>query len=85
MASSRTLQRRLVEVGTSFRALVDSTRREIVERALRNTRMSLTEVAFCAGFASQSTLSAAVRQWHGMAPSQYREMLARGEGETAAG
>lgn len=76
--SPRTLQRRLVESGTSFRTVVETTRREIVERALRNPRLSLTEVAFCAGFSNQSTLTAAVRQWHGMAPTQYREALARG-------
>lgn len=73
--SPRTLQRRLEEAGTSFRALVERTRREVVEQLLPDPRLSLTDIAFCAGFASLGNLSTAVRNWTGASPSEYRKRL----------
>jgi len=70
--SSRTLQRRLGALGTSFSALMDETRRELALQLLRDRSKSLTEIAFSTGFSSLSAFSTAVRQWTGSAPSQVR-------------
>ena len=73
--SVRTLQRRLGTLDTSFRDVVDATRRELAECCLHDRRSSLTEVAFRAGFSSQSSFTNAMRRWTGMAPSAYRRRL----------
>lgn len=76
--SARTLQRRLDEHGTTFRELLDATRRELVEQLLLDERLNLTEIAFSAGFATLSSLSSAVREWTGMPPTSYRRELLKG-------
>jgi len=71
--SSRTLQRRLGALGTSFSGLLDETRRELTLQLLRDRSKSLTEIAFSTGFSSLSAFSTAVRQWTGESPSRFRE------------
>jgi AraC-like DNA-binding protein len=71
--SSRTLQRRLGALGTSFSGLMDETRRELTLQLLRDRDKSLTEIAFSTGFSSLSAFSTAVRQWTGDTPSRFRE------------
>lgn len=73
--SQRTLQRRLMDLDTSFREVLEATRRDLAEQYLRDRRLSITEIAFRTGFSDTSTFSAAVRNWTGRAPSQYREQV----------
>jgi len=73
--SERTLQRRLAEHHSSFRELLEAIRRELAEHYLGNDSMSISEVAFHAGFADISTFSRTVRQWTGLSPSHYRKRL----------
>jgi AraC-like DNA-binding protein len=71
--SSRTLQRRLVEEGTSFQQLRDETRRELAQRYLRQpVGSSLSRVAELVGFEDQSNLFRACKRWFGESPGQYR-------------
>jgi len=70
--SSRTLQRRLGALGTSFSGVMDDVRREMTLELLQDPRRSLTDIAFSTGFSSLSSFSAAVRHWTGQAPSQVR-------------
>ncbi|MGJ7544652.1 AraC family transcriptional regulator [Variovorax sp. LT1R16] len=70
--AERTLQRRLQDEGTSFHALIDETRREGAERHLAQPHLSLAEVAYLLGFASQGNLTRACRRWFDMTPRQYR-------------
>jgi AraC-like DNA-binding protein len=44
--SSRTLQRRLEELGTSYQRLLDDVRRDTARRLLVNTDLDASEVAF---------------------------------------
>lgn len=60
--SPRTLQRRLQEEGTSFRALLDATRRAIVREGLESKRPR-AEIARRAGFANERGVSRALRRW----------------------
>jgi AraC-like DNA-binding protein len=73
--SARTLQRRLAAADTSFADLVDKTRRELAEACLRDPHTTLTEVAFRAGFSTQSSFNNAVRRWTGLTPGLYRQQL----------
>jgi AraC-like DNA-binding protein len=70
--SRRTLQRRLDEEGTSYKATLDSLRRELCLQYLQRPDTPLAEVAYIAGFADASALSRAVRRWTGQTPLEYR-------------
>lgn len=62
--SDRTLQRRLQEEGTSFRELLEATRRAIVGDGIERS-VSSEEIARRAGFASERALQRAISRWGG--------------------
>lgn len=68
---SRTLQRRLSENGHSFQSVVDSARKDLAQRLLRQTEYSLAEVAFLTGFSEQSGFTRAFKRWAGQTPRSY--------------
>lgn len=70
--SGRTLQRRLRERDTSFRAELAHTRIAEAKRLLRDTDAPITRIALDVGFASAQHLSTAFRQLVGMSPSDWR-------------
>lgn len=74
--TERTLQRRLQREGTSFHALVDDTRRELARRYLAQRNLSLAEVTYLLGFASQGNFTRACHRWFDTTPGQYRARAA---------
>ncbi|MEO1436398.1 MAG: AraC family transcriptional regulator ligand-binding domain-containing protein [Bacteroidota bacterium] len=70
--SSRTLTRRLGEHGISFRDLIRQTQESISKELLRNTRQTISEIAFQTGFSEQSAFSRAFKRWTGKAPLEFR-------------
>lgn len=70
--SSRTLQRRLAESGTTFRAELTAARLLAARRHLRGSNSPLTQIAFDVGFASLQTFSRHFRRATGATPSQWR-------------
>jgi len=75
--SPRTLQRRLVELGTSYQALLDEVRRETARRLLAATDLDPGEIAFLLGFAELNSFTRAFRGWEGTTPLRWREAGAR--------
>jgi AraC-like DNA-binding protein len=71
--SSRTLQRRLKEEGTSFMDLLRDTRLQLARKYLRQPSRSVVETAYMLGFSEPSTFSRAFKRWTGEAPGEYRE------------
>ena len=71
--SRSTLQRQLRAEGSSFRAIQDSTRRDLAERYLRDGKLSQAEIAFLTGFGDQSNFSRAFKRWAGVTPGDYRK------------
>ncbi|WP_137145577.1 AraC family transcriptional regulator [Mycolicibacterium sp. CR10] len=69
----KTLQRRLTGEQTTFAAIVDEVRREIAERLLRDTRVTLSQLARELGYAEQSVLTRSCRRWFGCPPAIYRK------------
>ncbi|MCB0950343.1 MAG: AraC family transcriptional regulator [Mycobacterium sp.] len=67
------LQRRLAAEGTTFAALVDDVRREMAQRYLRDTTMTLSHLARELGYAEQSVLTRSCRRWFGSSPVLLRE------------
>jgi len=70
--SPRTLNRRLAEADTSFRALCESVRRSRAESLLANPAVSLAEISFMLGYHEQSTFQRAFKRWSGMTPGGFR-------------
>jgi AraC-like DNA-binding protein len=70
--SGRTLQRRLVEEGTTYRAVIDEVRRGWAEQLLGEARASSGEVAALLGFADVPAFHRAFVRWTGMTPASFR-------------
>lgn len=75
----RSLQRRLVAEGTSFKDLVDRARRDQAHKLVTTTDLSFAQVAAQLGMGEQSSLTRAVKRWFGTSPSELR----RGAGTRA--
>ncbi|KGN34222.1 AraC family transcriptional regulator [Knoellia sinensis KCTC 19936] len=69
--SERTLQRRLIQEGTSFRDLVAEVRESLAIELLA-TGMPVAEVAERLGYVEVSSFSQAFHRWRGVGPSAYR-------------
>jgi AraC-like DNA-binding protein len=70
--STRTLHRKLAELGRSFHDVLSDFRRAEAERLLSLGESSLTEVALRLGFADQSAFSRAFKRWTERSPSEWR-------------
>ncbi len=71
--SSRTLQRRLGDLGRSFQSVLDEVRLHAAETLLRDAGVSLTQIAFLLGYTEQSTFHNAFRRWTGHSPGSWRK------------
>jgi AraC-like DNA-binding protein len=65
----RTLFRRLRGAGTGIRELTNEVRFEIARQLLRNTRISLVQVAADLGYSEASAFTRAFRRWSGQTPA----------------
>lgn len=70
--SSRSLQRRLRAEGTSFKTLLDATRRDLGVRYVGQSRLSIDEITYLLGFSESSNFSRAFKRWTGQSPTQFR-------------
>ncbi|MCA9701108.1 MAG: helix-turn-helix domain-containing protein [Myxococcales bacterium] len=71
--SPRTLQRRLRDEGTSFKAVMDTTRESLALHYLRRTHLTATEIAFLLGFDEATSFFRAFQRWTGMTPETLRQ------------
>jgi len=71
--STRSLQRRLGEAGTSYQAMLDRVRLEMAKRLLSETSFTPGEIAFFLGFEEANSFHRAFRRWEGRTPSQWRD------------
>jgi len=70
--STRTLQRRLHRVGTSFTQEVDETRRALACQLVMEADCPLREIAMRLGFVDVGSFFRAFRRWTQTSPRQYR-------------
>lgn len=70
--SARTLARKLDQENTSFRLLVDQTRRDLALRDLTETTRPIRDIAMRLGFASSQSFHRAFRRWTGATAMSYR-------------
>jgi AraC-like DNA-binding protein len=71
--STRTLQRRLQEDGTTFQQTLDALRSSLAHHYLRNTHMSGAEISFLLGFEDSNSFARAFHTWTGKTPQTVRE------------
>lgn len=71
--SSRTLQRKLAELGLSYRSLLMAVRYELALRYLDDPARTVTDITFLLGFSEQSAFTRAFKRWSGRSPTAYRE------------
>ncbi len=70
--STRTVQRRLEELGTSYQELVDDVRAAMARALLRDRARSIVDVAFELGYADLRSFYRAFRRWTGTTPADWR-------------
>src|SRR5262249_40036550 len=71
--STRTLQRRLSDAGTTYQTLLDDVRRRSARRLLPITNLDAGEVAFLLGFEELNSFTRAFHVWEGTTPTRWRE------------
>ncbi len=75
--SPRTLQRRLREANTCLRDEIAAVRREIAERYLRETSLSILDIAMLLGYSEHSAFTRGFLRWTGQNPQRYRQIHRR--------
>lgn len=71
--SQRTLQRKLGQLGLSYKGLLEGVRYDLALRYLDDPNRTITDITFLLGFGDQSSFSRAFKRWSGLAPTTYRE------------
>jgi len=69
---TRSLQRRLEEVNTSYQELVDDVRASAARTMLRDRSRSIVDVAFELGYADLKGFYRAFKRWTGQTPAEWR-------------
>lgn len=72
--SVRTFIRKLKTEGTSYQALLDEVRKELVVWYLSDTSLSVDEIANLVGYADTSNFSRVFRRWFDQTPSEFRKL-----------
>jgi len=70
--SLRSLQRRLKEEETSFKGLMEDTRKDLAMQYLRESHRSIGEITYLLGFSEPSNFARAFRRWTGKTPAAFR-------------
>lgn len=83
--SLRSLQRRLLEAGSSYRDVLNQTRHELALHHLGKAELSVGEIAFLLGFSEVSAFTRAFRRWTGLSPRGWRQQQGLTPGGAAAG
>ena len=73
--SLRTVQRRLEDEGSSFRAVKAALRRDLALNRIKSTHRPIADIALELGYAETSAFYRAFVEWTGEAPTSYRKRL----------
>jgi len=71
--SIQTLQRRLRQEGYSYRQILNAARQAKAMALLRDTRLSVSEVAQSLGYEEHASFTRAFSRWMGMSPVDFRK------------
>lgn len=76
--SERTLQRRITDEGTTFRALLGEARQDLGRRLLSDLSIAIEEVACLLGYHDTSSFYRGFKEWEGVTPNRWRALNAAG-------
>lgn len=71
--SSRTIQRRLQDEGSSFQRVLEESRHQLARQYLNNSVLELNEAAYLLGYNDSNSFVRAFRTWEGIPPARWRE------------
>jgi AraC-like DNA-binding protein len=71
--SPRTLQRRLAAAQLSYPEILDRTCREIAEKYLADSTLSIAEITYLLGYSEPAAFHRAFKRWNGMTPQAFRK------------
>ncbi|MGH1463011.1 MAG: AraC family transcriptional regulator [Neptuniibacter sp.] len=77
--STRTMQRKLKDQGTSFKALLDDVRKELSLQYIQQSHMPLGEISYRLGFSHVSNFSRAFKRWTQLSPAEWRDIKSSGK------
>jgi AraC-like DNA-binding protein len=72
--SVRNLQRKLKNMNTTFRELLDEIRSDLAKKYVTTSEANINEITFLLGFSESSSFSRAYKRWHGLTPSEARKL-----------
>lgn len=67
-----TLRRRLANESETYQTILNNTRCDLAKSYVKDTRLSLGEIAYLVGFGSTAAFQRAFKRWTGFAPGYYR-------------
>jgi len=70
--SLRNLQRKLHNQGTSFKDILENTRKKLTLDYIEQQDLSLSEISYLVGFSNTSNFNRAFKRWTGKTPGEYR-------------
>lgn len=80
--SVRTLQRKLIDSGTTYRRVLDNTRRDMALSYLKVSLYSVTTITYMLGYSATSSFTRAFRRWTGQSPTDWRAQASSGTSMT---
>ena len=70
--SLRNLQRKLHDQGTSYKEILESTRKKLAMDYIEQQHLSLSEIGYLVGFSSVGNFNRAFKRWTNQTPGDYR-------------
>jgi len=71
--SSRSLHRKLNDLNTSYKVILDDTRKHLAMQYIKQSDLSITTITYQLGFLDSSSFSRSFKRWAGCSPSDYRK------------
>lgn len=71
----RTLHRRLIDEGTSYREVLEGVRHQLAIRYLETGRMTVQEISFALGYSDIANFRKAFKRWESVPPTEYCRSL----------
>ena len=72
---TRTLRRRLKELGTSYQTILDDVKKELAIEYLQTTNLSVQEISDLLGYSEVTNFRRAFVKWVELSPYQYRKQM----------
>jgi len=79
--SARTLHRRLIEEGTSYKAVLEEVKHRLAFEYLKAGELSVQEIAYRLGYQDVANFRRAFKRWQGMPPAEYKAACREGSGD----